>query len=481
MEREDSAAAGPTDGERPAPVHPAEGLSRLLSPGPVMTSGPKFRQALSDGTVNRGLSGTADALVEPDSPDAVAGVLAFCYEHGHPLVTRGGGTGLAGGSVPAGGVVLSLARLNRIRSINPGAWRMEVEAGVTTGTIHRIALENGLLFPPDPGASEQSTIGGNIATNAGGPHAFRYGVTGNWVTGLEVVVPPGRVLHTGGSVRKNVAGLDLTNLLIGSEGTLGIVTAVWLRLVPAPESRGVAIGFYESTTAGCEAILAVMASGIQPTALEFLDRGTLDASLGSFPFEAPERPGFAVIAETDGSAAEVDRVLDELSEVLTPADGSTGSDVLTITDRRDADALWTWRDGVSYAVAAQRGGKISEDIVVPVERLADAVEETIEIGRRHGLEACSWGHAGDGNLHSTFLVDLADAEEMSRGKAASDELFAMAIRLGGSISGEHGIGSLKTGHVSKALGTQVVDLQAEIKRAFDPKLLLNPGKKIPLR
>ena len=516
MERAETSAAGTSPGEQPragdaagagaagagaggsagstGSADLAELLAGLLSPDQVMTSGPEFRQALSDGTVNRGISGTADALVEPESPEEVAAVLAFCYENGLPLVARGGGTGLAGGSVPDGGVVISLTRLDRIRSLDPGLWRMEVEAGVTTETVHRIALENGLLFPPDPGAGGQSTIGGNVATNAGGPHAFRYGVTGNWVTGLEVVVPPGRVIRTGGPVRKNVAGLDLTNLIIGSEGTLGLVTAAWLRLVPAPEARGVAIGFYESSAAGCEAILAVIASGIQPTALEFLDRGTLAASLGSFPFEAPDRPGFAVLAEADGSATEVERVLGELAETLaaagsrtshppgpaSSAQGPTRNGVVTITKRRDTDALWAWRDGVSYAVAAQRGGKISEDIVVPVDRLAEAVEETLKIGSRHGLEACSWGHAGDGNLHSTFLVDLADPEQMARGKAASDELFAMAIRLGGSISGEHGVGSLKTGHVREALGDTTMALQADIKRAFDPKLLLNPGKKIPL-
>ena len=220
-----------------------------------------------------------------------------------------------------------------------------------------------------------------------------------------------------------------------------------------------------------------MASGIQPTALEFLDRGALAASIGSFPFEAPAGPGFAVIAEADGSRAEVDRVLGELAEAMSQAGpGST----VTITERGDADALWAWRDGVSYAVAAQRGGKISEDIVVPVERLAEAVEGTLEIGERHGLEACSWGHAGDGNLHSTFLVDLDDPAQLRRGEEASDDLFEMAISLGGSISGEHGIGSLKTRHVRQALGPEVVSLQAEIKRAFDPKLLLNPGKKLPL-
>ena len=302
-------------------------------------------------------------------------------------------------------------------------------------------------------------------------------MTGKWVTGLEAVIPPGRVIRTGGPVRKDVSGLDLTNLLIGSEGTLGIVTAAWLRLVPAPEARGVAVAFFADAEAGCEAVLAVMGSGIQATALEFLDRGTLRASIGSFPFDAPAEPGFAVLAEADGSQAEVERLLGELAEAMSQAGPDS---VLSITGRADTEALWAWRDGISYAVAAQRGGKISEDIVVPVEKLAEAVEATLEIGSRHGLEACSWGHAGDGNLHSTFLVDLDDADQMRRGKAASDELFEMAISLGGSISGEHGIGSLKTSHVRKALGQDVVTLQAEIKRAFDPKLLLNPGKKIPL-
>ena len=453
-----------------------EGLAAILSPERVLAGGAHFREAMHDGTSNQGFSGSADLLVEPASTEEVAAVMAFCYENDLPMVTRGGGTGLAGGAVPDGGVVISLERLNRVRSIEPGLWRMEVEAGVTTATVHRIALENGLYFPPDPGAGEQSTIGGNIATNAGGPHAFRHGVTGRWVTGLEAVVPPGRVIRTGGPFRKDVSGLDLTSLIIGSEGTLGVVTAAWLGLVPAPESRGVAVGFYEDATTGCAAVAAVMAAGIQATALEFFDRGALAASLGSFPFEAHPDAGFAVIAEADGSAGEVERVLADLAGVLASTEGR----ILTLSERRDVNALWTWRDGVSYAVAARRGGKISEDIVVPVERLGEAVEETLAIGVRHGLEACSWGHAGDGNLHSTFLVDLTDSDQMARGKAASDDLLEMAIRLGGSISGEHGIGSLKAAHVRQALGEPVVDLQAGIKRAFDPKLLLNPGKKIPL-
>ncbi len=463
--------------QRPVNGKLAGDLARLLSPDQIRTVGPELRAALQDGTGNRGIKGSAEALILPADTEEVSRALAWCYERGVPVTVRGGGTGLAGGAVPDGGVVLSLERLDRIRSLDPERWRIEVEAGVRTATVHRIALENGLLFPPDPGASEQSTIGGNVATNAGGPHAFRYGVTGNWVTGVEAVVPPGEILVSGGPLRKNVAGLDLTDLMIGSEGTLGIVTSAWLRLVPAPEERGVVVGFYPDAGSGCDAIGTIMGSGIEPAALEFLDQGALASSLGSFPAASPEKAGFAVIAETDGTSGEVRRVIAELEEAM--AEGALTMPV-RITDHTEIRDFWTWRDGVSFAVTAQRGGKISEDVVVPVEFLAEAVEETVAIGQKHGLPACSWGHAGDGNLHSSFLVDLSDGEQMRRGNEAAAEAFQMAIRLGGSISGEHGIGSLKTAHVEDALGPVAVRLQAEIKRVFDPELLLNPGKKIPL-
>ncbi|MBK5111796.1 MAG: FAD-binding protein [Thermoleophilia bacterium] len=452
-------------------------LASLLSPEQVVTGGPDLREALSDGTANQGIEGEAELLALPASTEEVAAVLGWCYRHDVPVVTRGGGTGLAAGAVPHGGVVLSTERLDRVRSMDPGLWRMEAEAGVRTATIHRIALENGLFFPPDPGAGEQSTLGGNIATNAGGPHTFKYGVTKAWVTGLEAVIAPGEILKLGGPVRKDVSGLDLLDLLIGSEGTLGIVTAAWLRLVPAPEARAGVVAFFEGAAEGCEAIISVMGTGIQSSTLEFLDHGALEASLGSFPFDRPERPGFAVIAEADGHPDEVSRVAAELEEVFSQG-GS--SQVLSLAGRSEIGSLWDWRDRVSPAVAAKRGGKISEDVVVPLERFGEAVAGTLAIGERNGLEACSWGHAGDGNLHSTFLVDLDDPEQMERGRAAAGQLFSMAIELGGSISGEHGIGSLKLDRVTDALDRNAVRLQAEVKKAFDPKLLLNPGKKVPL-
>lgn len=465
------------DSERTIPpAHIAEGLSGLVGSEHVFTEGPAFGEALHDATGNRGVSGRADALVLPGSTEEVAAVFRYCYEREIPMTVRGGGTGLAAGAVPDGGVVLGLERLDRVRSITPELWRMEAEAGVRTGTIHRVALENGLLFPPDPGASEQSMIGGNIATNAGGPHAFKYGVTGSWVTGIEAVVAPGEILRTGGPVRKNVAALDLTDLMIGSEGTLGIVTAAWLKLAPAPETRGIVVGFYPDAATGCEAISMVMGSGLQPTALEYLDRGALAASIGSFPLAAPREPGFAVVAEADGDPTEVERLTAELAEAM---DYGALGPAIRETDRIEIGKFWQWRDGVSIAVAAAKGGKLSEDVVVPGERLAEAVEGVTEIGARHSLEACSWGHAGDGNLHATFLVDLADKEELARASNATGEIFEMAIRLGGSISGEHGIGALKTKYVNAALDPAELRLQAELKNLFDPKNLLNPGKKIP--
>src|SRR5438093_584691 len=269
---------------------------------------------LSDETEGRGLRGRADAVALPRTTEEVAEVVAWCYAHGVAIVPRGGGTGCAVGAVPIdGGVVLALERLERVRSFEPLLWRMHVEAGLRTSEVRRLAREGGLLFPPDPGAAEQSQIGGNIATNAGGPHAYKYGVTGAWVTGLEVVVAPG-------------------------EDALGLY---------APETAG------------------------------------------------------------------------------------------------EIAALWRWRDGLSLVVGAQRGGKAGEDIAVPLDCLAEAIEESLEIGQRLGLPACSWGHAGNGNLHTTFLLAADDERELALAARASEELFELALRLGGTLSGEHGVGFIK--------------------------------------
>ncbi|MBV8999251.1 MAG: FAD-binding protein [Solirubrobacterales bacterium] len=448
-------------------------LGALLGPDAVLPG--STRAYLSDATESRNLRGKADAIALPADALQVARVVGWCYEHDVPIVPRGGGTGFTGGAVPLdGGVVVSLERLNKIRHLDPGLWRAAPEAGMTTSDLRRRARENGLLYPPDPGSAEQSQLGGNIATNAGGPHAFKYGVTGTWVTGLEVVLAPGELVRIGGPIRKDVAGYDLKSLLIGSEGTLGVVTAAWVKLIPAPEAALPLAAVYADTDAGCAAIEAAFASGVVPAALEYLDAGAVIATRGAFPVELPDEARFMVIADADGTAEEAAQIHSELTEVLS----ENALLVHAPTAAKEIAALWRWRDGASLAVTAQRGGKVSEDIVVPLDRLQTAIEQTVEIGHRHDLATCSWGHAGDGNLHSTFMIDLDDPAELERAEQAAHDLFALAAEVGGSISGEHGVGLLKGGQLTRQWEAPAIALHEAIKRVFDPKGLLNPGKKL---
>jgi glycolate oxidase subunit GlcD len=424
----------------------------------------------ADQTSSSAVRGVAEAVVRPASAEQVAEVVAWCSDNEVPLVPRGGGTGWAGGAVPRGsGVVLALERLSRVRSLDPLQWRMQVEAGVTTATVHRLARENGLYYPPDPGAAESSQIGGNVATNAGGPHCFKHGVTGAWVTGLEVVIAGGEIVRFGGPVRKDVAGYDLRSLMIGSEGTLGVITAVWLRLIPAPPAPLPVAAFYADAGRGAQAVQRLMAAGPVPAAIEFLDGATLAIAGAGFPGGAPEGAGFLVITESDSGSADRDAFAQALAQ-----DALGG-----VHTPEDPDALWRWRDGVGLVVSSVRAGKLSDDIAVPVERLAEAVEETITIGERHGLEACSWGHAGDGNVHATFMLDARDQLALRRANTAAGEVLAMALRMDGTISGEHGVGVLKNGWLQHQWQAGAVALHRAVKAALDPDGIFNPGKKLP--
>jgi FAD/FMN-containing dehydrogenase len=417
--------------------------------------------------------GVPATLVRPAGAGEVADVVAWCYANDVAMVPVGGRSGMAGGAavLDRAAVAISLERLDAIRSFEPELWRMHAEAGVTTATVARRARESGLLFPPDPGAAEQSQLGGTIATNAGGPHAFKYGVTGDWVTGVEAVLAPGELVEAGGPVRKDVAGYDLRALLTGSEGTLGIVTAAWLRLTPAPEAQLTVVAAYPDAAAGCAAILRVLASGVVPAALEFFDEGAIAAAGAAFPLG--ELHGFVVVAEADGSAAEAARVRDELCEALGPE-----ARALHAPDGAARD-VWRWREGVSLAVAAARGAKLSEDVAVPLEHLEEAIAQTVSVGARHGLDACSWGHAGDGNIHASFLLDPGDEAQRIRADGAAQELFGIALALGGTVTGEHGIGVLKRGQLTRQWAPAAVAAQRAVKQALDPKGLLNPGKKLP--
>ncbi len=447
-------------------------LRAVLGDDSVLPGG--TREYLSDYSETHNLRGRADAVALPKDAAAVAATVRWCDAHDVAMIPRGGGTGLAGGAVPLdGGVVISLERLTGPVTLDAELWRAHVPAGVRTGDLQRRARETGLFYAPDPGALEQSQIGGNIATNAGGPHAFKYGVTGTWVRGLEVVLASGEPMSIGGPVRKDVAGYDLRSLIVGSEGTLAIVTAAWLRLVPAPDVVLPIVAFYPDVETGCAALATVLGSGLQPAALEYLDEPAVGASIAAFPGEAPNRPAFMLLVEADGSAEEARRLRGELLEALEP--GALGT--YAPEERGAIRELWRWRGGVGPAVTTARGGKISEDIVVPMDHLAEGILATREIGKRHDLPACSWGHAGDGNLHSTFMVDLEDEDEAERAEAGVRELYALAASLGGSVSGEHGLGVTKRGALALQWPEPALDLHESIKRLFDPKGLLNPGKK----
>ena len=453
----------------------ARELARVAGSASVLAP-EEFGRYSHDATIQRGLRGRPDAVVCPPDAQAVARVLHFCYEHSLAIVPRGGGTGLAGGAVPIdGGVVVSLERVRAVRSIDPELGRIHVEAGLSTAHVARLARENGLLFAPDPGAAEQSQIGGNVATNAGGPHAFKYGATGSSVAALEVALAPGELANVGANTRKDASLYDLRALLVGSEGTLGIITAVRLALPPAPEAKLGLVAFLEDATAAQRAVLALLASGLVPAVIDFLDTRTFAATASSFPFSDTRAPqnAFALLLELDGAPAEVERAHEELVEVL------TGNGLLAF-EHPHAGALWRWRDGLNGVLAGIRGGKVSEDICVPPERLEEAIECVYAIGEELSLECCAWGHAGDGIVHGTFLADSSTQEERERALSAGERLLLEAVRLGGSISGEHGVGCVKRAAISAQWDARTLAAERAVKDALDPKGLLNPGKKQPL-
>lgn len=414
-----------------------------------------------DGAWASGLEGTTPALVAPADAAQVAEVVAWCAQRDVAIVAAGGLTGYCGGAVPVRGdeVVLSLTRLDRVRALDPVQRRTEVEAGVTTATVARRAREEGLWWPVDPGAAESSTIGGNVATNAGGPHAFRHGVTRAWVTGVEAVLADGALVRVGGPLPKDVAGYDLVGLLCGSEGTLGIVTSAWLRLRPSPPAQLPVAAVGVEPQAALEAVLAC---GVESEVLEVVDASaTRWAPAPWWECDA----GDVVLVEATGEAD---------AGVLAAALREAGAGAVV---RPPAGELWRWRAGVSIAVTAARGGKLSEDVAVPLDRVGELLEAVLAIGARHGLDACSWGHLGDGNLHATFLLDPGDAAQRARADDAARELFATAAALGGTVSGEHGLGVLKAGELERQWAPAALDAHEAVKRALDPRGLLNPGKK----
>jgi len=415
-----------------------------------------------------------DAVAFPASTEEVAGVIQVCAHHGVPVVPRGAGTGYSGGAVAVrGGVVVNLVRMARVLGVERDAQRVHAEAGVVTAVVHRRADELGLYYPPDPGSASTSTLGGNVACNAGGAHARRYGVTGDHLVGATAVLADGSVHRLGESGAGDAA---LLRLLPGSEGTLAVVTEVLLRVIPAPASRiTMAATFADMGRAGA-AVSGLAAAGVLPAALEFLDNAALRAvaRAGAHPID-PEA-GALVLIDVEGDAAPT---LEQAAAVRAALEAAGAARIHQAAGRAEAARLWAIRKAVSAAVATVMVGKVNEDIVVPLDRIAETVALVHTLGERHRIPTVVFGHLGDGNLHATFLLDPRLRGERERADAAAAELFEAVLTMGGAITGEHGVGYTKLPWVERQLGAEAVELMRSVKQTLDPQGLLNPGKKIP--
>lgn len=415
-----------------------------------------------------------DAVVLARSTRTVSRVLAYATRHGIPVTARGAGYGYVGGCVPArGGIVLSLARMNRILDISAADFVAEVEAGVITQALQEAVEAKGLYYPPDPASRADCTLGGNIATNAGGPRCLKYGVTRDYVLGLQVVLADGRVLELGGRTHKNKTGFELGRLFVGSEGLLGVVTRATLKLLPKPPFRAcLGVGF-DSMAAAVRAIAAIFAAGILPSALEIADRFTLEAAIRRTRSPLLKGCEAHFIVELDGQEGSVRQEIRSLARLIRshrPRTFRAG-----YADE-GCERFWGLRREFSYSLRDTGLTKLNEDIVVPRGRLLELFRLTERLQRRHRLQIASFGHVGDGNIHVNVMVDQADAAAMRRSERALDDLFKGVLALGGAITGEHGIGLAKGRWWPLAVSPEVRAAHAAVKQAFDPAGILNPGK-----
>ena len=413
-------------------------------------------------------------VVFPLTVHEVAACVKAARRHATPIVTRGSGTGLSGGSVPVEGcVVICLNRMDRIIELDLRNLTIEVEAGVITAAIDDAASQHGLFYPPDPGSRKISTIGGNVAENSGGLRGLKYGVTRDYVMGLEAVLASGEIVWLGNKCVKDVAGYNLRDLFIGSEGTLGIVTRVLLKLVPQPQTRKTMLASFTSLEAAGETVSDIIAAKIIPCTLEFLDQQTIrcveDFARVGLPIEAAA----VLIMETDGHPQVV---AEEAAAMAAIAQARGAIAVRIAADDFEANKLLTARRSAFSALARVRPTTILEDVTVPRSELAGMVAFIAASAAKHGLLIGTFGHMGDGNLHPTFLTDERDADEMHRVELSLGEIVDRTLAVGGTITGEHGVGLAKKPYLKQQLGDQSYDLLKLVKRALDPEGLLNPGK-----
>ncbi len=420
----------------------------------------------------------AEVVVLPRSIEIVSQVVMLAARERIPLVTRGMGSGLAAASVPfQGGIVLSMTRLNRILEIDEANGIVHAESGVVTMDLQNAVEKVGLFYPPDPSSIRHSTIGGNIACNAGGPRCLKYGVTGDYVLGLTVVLADGRILRTGGKVIKDVVGYDLAALFTGSEGTLGVITSALLRLIAKPKIARTALIEFPVLEDASRAVNAILSAGIVPAALEIMDETAIACVEEALHLGLPLDVEATLLVETDGG--DEGAVLREIEAAAAICRERGARQVKIAKDERERENLWEARRSVSPALARKAPNKLGEDITVPRSAIPEAVRRLKGLSTKYDLPIVIFGHAGDGNLHPNILFDKRDPGQWGKVGQIVAEEFALALELGGTLSGEHGVGAMKRPYMQKALGEVSLEIQKRIKTAMDPLNILNPGKVFP--
>ncbi len=418
-----------------------------------------------------------DLIVYPFNREQISAILKLANEARFPVIPRGAGTGFTGGTLPVeGGVVLVLTKMNRVLQIDPENLVAVVEPGVVTYHLQQEVEKIGLFYPPDPASLKSSTIGGNVAECAGGPRAVKYGVTKDYVLGLEVVLPTGEIITTGAQTVKSVVGYDLTKLLVGSEGTLGIITKIILRLLPLPKAKRTMLAMFPDIEAAATTVSQIISSRIIPTTLEFMDNATIRCVEDYLHMGLPVEAGALLIIEVDGAPEVLNGEVEEIQKIC---QANRAIETKVAKDDKEAEELWKARRAVSSAVVKLNPTKINEDVSVPRSKVANLLRQMEAISKKHNLIIVNFGHAGDGNIHVNVLIDRRKPGEEERAHVAVKEVFEAALGLGGTLSGEHGIGITKAPYLAMELGDMGVKVMKRIKQSFDPNNILNPGKIFP--
>ena len=418
-----------------------------------------------------------DMVVFPSSAEEVSQILILANRHLFPVVPRGQGTGLTGGSVPVNGaVVLVFTRMNKILEIDTKNLIAIVEPGAITFEIQDEVAKYGLFYPPDPASYKYSSIGGNAAECAGGPNSLKYGVTMDYVLGLEVVQPTGEIINTGVKTMKGVVGYDLTRLFVGSEGTLGVITKIILKLIPLPEAKATILALFREVEEAAETVSAIIAARIVPSTIEFMDKASIKCSEQANPMGLPEGLGGLLLIEVDGDKESIQSQAEKVRKIILEKNAVQ----CTMTqDPKEADTLWKARRTLSQATYNLNPVKIAEDVVVPRSKIPTLIRALEEMEKRFGIPILSFGHAGDGNFHVSIMIKDTP-EDREKAEEAVKEIFTETIKLGGTLSGEHGIGLSKAAYLGMELSPEVMNTMKKIKRLFDPNNILNPGKIFPV-